>query len=119
MPRVKTKTPSPPSNASPRRAVVAKTGDVLTLAEAATYLRTSLDEVIRLVREQGLPGRRVGEDYRFLKAAVQDWLRAPPSAAGKQEFWQTHFGALKGDPHLEEMLQEIYRQRDRPEAQES
>ncbi len=118
MPRVKTKAPSPPSNASPRRAVAARTADVLTLAEAAAYLRTSLEEVLRLVREQGLPGRRVGEDYRFLKAAVQDWLRATPCAADKQEFWQTHFGALKGDPHLDEMLQEIYRQRGRPEAEE-
>jgi len=118
MPRVKPKPPSPPSNASPLPAVAAKTVDVLTLAEAAAYLRTPPEEVLRLVREQGLPGRRVGEDYRFLKAAVQDWLRAPSSAADKQAFWQTHFGALKGDPHLEEMLQEIYRQRGRPEAEE-
>ena len=118
MPRVKTKPPSPPSNASPLPAVAAKTVDVLTLTEAAAYLRTSPEEVLRLVHERGLPGRRVGEDYRFLKAAVQDWLRAPPSAADKQAFWQTHFGALKGDPHLEEMLQEIYRQRGRPEAEE-
>jgi excisionase family DNA binding protein len=118
MPRVKTKPPSPPSNASPLPAVAAKTVDVLTLAEAAAYLRTSPEEVLSLVREQGLPGRRFGEDYRFLKVAVQDWLRAPPSAADKRAFWQTHFGALKGDPHLEEILQEIYRQRGRPEAEE-
>ena len=95
-----------------------KTVDVLTLAEAAAYLRTAPEEVLRLVREQGLPGKRVGEDYRFLKAAVQDWLRAPPSAVDKQAFWHTHFGAIKGDPYLEEMLQEIYRQRGRPEAEE-
>jgi excisionase family DNA binding protein len=95
-----------------------KTVDVLTLEEAAAYLRTSAEVVLRLVREQGLPGRRVGEDYRFLKVAVQDWLRAPPSETDKQAFWQTHFGALKGDPYLEEMLQEIYRLRGRPEAEE-
>jgi excisionase family DNA binding protein len=118
MPRVKTKPPSPPSNASPLPAIAAKTVDVLTLEEAAAYLRTSPEEVLRLVREQGLPGRRVGEDYRFLKAAVQDWLRAPRSNADKQAFWQTHFGALEGDPHLKEMLQQIYRQRGRPEAEE-
>jgi excisionase family DNA binding protein len=95
-----------------------KTVDVLTLEEAAAYLRTSPEEVLRLVREQGLPGRRVGEDYRFLTVAVQDWLRTPASQTDKQPFWQTHYGALKGDPHLEEMIQEIYRQRGRPEAEE-
>jgi len=107
-----------PSDASALPAVAAKTVDVLTLAEAAAYLRASPEEVLRLVKEQGLPGRRVGEDYRFLKAAVQDWLRAPPSAADKQAFWQSQFGALKEDPYLEEMLQEIYRQRGRPETEE-
>ncbi len=118
MPRVKTKPPPTPSNASPLTHVAVQTVDVLTLAEAAAYLRATPDEVLRLVKEQGLPGRRVGEDYRFLKAAVQDWLRAPPYATDKQAFWQTHFGALQGDPELEEMLQEIYRQRGRPEAEE-
>jgi excisionase family DNA binding protein len=91
--------------------------DVLTLAEAAEYLRTSPEEVLRLVREQGLAGRRVGEDYRFLKAAVQEWLRAP-TAPGREVFWQTHFGALERDPYFEELLREIYRRRGRPEAEE-
>jgi excisionase family DNA binding protein len=118
LPRVRTKPSSPPSNAPLTRASAAKSVDVLTLAEAAAYLRTSPDEVLRLVREQGLPGRQVGEDYRFLKAAVQDWLRAPASAVDKQAFWQTHFGALKGDPYLEEMLKETYQQRGRPETEE-
>lgn len=99
----------PPANAS------AGPPDVLTLAEAAAFLRTSADEVRRLMKEQGLPGRQVGDDYRFLKSAVQDWLRCIPVVQGKQTFWQTHFGALRGDPHLEEMLGEIYHQRGRPE----
>jgi hypothetical protein len=37
--------------------------------------------------------------------------------AGKQAFWETHFGALKDDPHLEEMLGDIYRQRAWPEVE--
>jgi len=90
--------------------------EVMTLAEAATYLRVSAAEVLRLVREQGLPGQAVEEDWRFLKSAIQDWLRtARPS---KQAFWETHFGALKDDPHLEEMLKEIYQRRGRPETEE-
>jgi hypothetical protein len=42
----------------------------------------------------------------------------PLAATSKEEFWQTHFGALKDDPHLEDMLEEIYRRRGRPEVEE-
>src|SRR5262245_4096321 len=72
MPQAK---PKPPPNHTPAPAAAAAPGDVLTLAEAAAYLRTSAEEVLRLAREQGLPGRRVGDDCRFLRAALQDWLR--------------------------------------------
>ena len=48
--------------------------EILTLAEVAAYLRLSELEVLRLIDEQSLPTRRIGEQYRFLKAAVQRWL---------------------------------------------
>lgn len=118
MSQAKPKSPPAPKNASLSAAGTAAPADVLTLAEAAAYLRTSSEEVLRLVREQGLPGRRVGDGCRFLKAAIQDWLRSPSSPQDKQEFWQTHFGALKEDPYLEDMLEEIYRRRGRPEVEE-
>ena len=51
----------------------APVGDVLTLAEAAAYLRLPESEVARLVHTQGLPGGAVGEEWRFLKTALQDW----------------------------------------------
>ena len=51
MPRVKTKPPSPPSNASPLAAVAAKTVDVLTLAEAAAYLRAEEKKRLREIRD--------------------------------------------------------------------
>jgi excisionase family DNA binding protein len=91
--------------------------EVLTLAEAAAYLRVSEDDILRGVREQGLPGRQVAGAWRFLKEALQEWLRSPPAVPSKKEFWETHFGALKDDPYLEEMLKEIYAQRGRPETE--
>jgi excisionase family DNA binding protein len=91
---------------------------VLTLAEAADYLRVSTEEVLRLIREQQLPGRQVGDGWRFLTTALQDWLRAPAPAAAKEAFWRTHFGALSGDPYLEDMLADIYKRRGRPETAE-
>ena len=92
--------------------------EVLTLAEAAAYLRLSEPDVLRLVHEADLPGRIIGEDGRFLKSALQRWLAGVPRKAIKNAFWESHFGALAGDPYLEEMLQEIYERRGRPEAEE-
>jgi excisionase family DNA binding protein len=117
MPQTKTKT-AQPRNAAPQVSQTVPSPEVLTLAEAAAYLRTSTEEVLRLVREQGLPGQKVGDDCRFLKAAIQDWLRAPAASSTKERFWQTQFGALKDDPYLEKMLGDIYQQRGRPEAEE-
>ena len=93
--------------------------DILTLEEAATYLRVASDQVLCMVNAQGLPGRQFGAEWRFLRSAVQDWLGSAASAARRTSFWQTHFGATKDDPYLEEMLAEIYRRRGRPEVEES
>src|SRR6476659_7998173 len=51
--------------------------EVLTLAEAAAYLRVPEVEVERIAGTQGLPGRRIGAESRFSRAAIQDWLRRP------------------------------------------
>ena len=51
-------------------------GEVLTLAEAAAYLRLPEDEVVRLVLEQDLPGRHTGTEWRFSKAAIEARRRA-------------------------------------------
>src|SRR5689334_18238018 len=75
-------------------------GEVLTLAEAAAYLRVTAADVLRLAREQGLPGRQVGTDWRFLKPALQDWLRGPRPKTN--EAFLALAGASKGDPDLEE-----------------
>jgi excisionase family DNA binding protein len=89
--------------------------DVLTLSEAAAYLRVSEAEIVELMRRQELPGRKVGEQWRFLRAGIQEWLRRPE----KENFWWKHFGALKEDPYLEEMVAHIYEDRGRPVTEES
>jgi Helix-turn-helix domain len=116
MPRTKTKPAKTPENGTSPSGVLP--GAVLTLAETAHFLRLSEQEVIRLVRQQGLPGRRVEDDWRFLKAAVEKWL-GTVSFPKEDEFWNTHFGALHDDPYLEEMLQAIYERRKRPEVEDS
>jgi excisionase family DNA binding protein len=92
---------------------VAPAAEVLTLTEAAAYLRVSESDLMRLVHDQSLPGRRFGTEWRFLKSAIQDWLKTPPKPGSREAVLST-FGAWKDDPLVEEELKEIYRQRGRP-----
>src|ERR1700722_2764279 len=80
--------------------------DVMTLAEAAAYLKLSEADVRRLVDEQGLPAQRVGNEWRFLKAAIQQWLSIPVLKTNK-ETWMALAGIWKDDPYVEEELKEI------------
>jgi hypothetical protein len=50
-------------------------GEVLTLAEAAAFLRIPADQVASLARENTVPGQKVSGEWRFLKKALADWLR--------------------------------------------
>ena len=62
--------------------------DVLTLEEAAIYLKIEFGDLRRMIKEQGLPGRKIGSEWRFLRGAIADWLRAPggsPTPAAQPE----------------------------------
>jgi excisionase family DNA binding protein len=113
MPRTTTKRPTtkppPPGNGT--------AGEVLTLSEAAAYLRLDELEVLRLVREQGLPGRQAGTEWRFFKTAVQQWLSQPLSRPKGEGIWAAA-GSWKEDPYRDDLLKEIYRQRGRPMTEE-
>ncbi len=87
--------------------------DVLTLSEAAAYLRVSEEDVLGAIGPQGLPARLIGGEWRFFKPAVQEWLQASPRPSSKEALL-SHAGAWKDDPDLDEMLDETYRQRGRP-----
>jgi excisionase family DNA binding protein len=86
---------------------------VLTLAEAAAYLRLTEAEVLRLVDEQALPARQVGNERRFLKAAIQQWLSAGTPPTPGKEAQLAVAGAWKDDPLVEEEMRDTYRHRGR------
>ena len=88
--------------------------EVLTLNEAAAYLRLSEAEVVHLVSTQDLPGRQSGTEWRFLTTAIQHWLRTGPRSKSNKEAWTALAGAWKNDPFREEMLKEISKQHGRP-----
>ena len=72
------------------------------------------DDILRLVEEQALPARRLGNEWRFLKAAIQDWLWLSPPPKSNKQAWMELAGVWKDDPYVEEELTEIYRRRGRP-----
>lgn len=49
--------------------------EVLTLEEAADYLRLPRESIEKEAASGRIPGRRVEDTWRFLKAAIDDWLR--------------------------------------------
>ncbi len=49
--------------------------DVLTLAEAASYLRVPEAELLRLAETHDIPAQQIGGEWRFLKKALTEWLR--------------------------------------------
>ena len=87
--------------------------DVLTLEEAAAFLRVTPQDVLQMIETQDLPGRKFGDEWRFSKSAIQHWLGNPPRKGILR-----HAGRTKGDPYAEEMLRDIYARRGRPETEE-
>jgi excisionase family DNA binding protein len=50
--------------------------EVLTADEAAELLRSDAATVISMADEGKLPGRKLGDDWRFARAALLRWLGA-------------------------------------------
>jgi excisionase family DNA binding protein len=88
--------------------------EILNLEEAAAYLRVSKQTVLKMVAREGLPGRRLGKDWRFLRSGMERWLCRP---SGK-DILLSQAGILADDPTLPELLREIYASRGRPEAED-
>lgn len=51
-----------------------QTPDVMTLNEVAEYLRIPRSTVYKLVREGRIPGQKIGRQWRFRRAVVEQWL---------------------------------------------
>lgn len=59
-----------------QRGAAAADDEVLTRSQAAKLLRVCSESVTKLVRDEGLPCKRVGKEYRFLRSEVVAWLAA-------------------------------------------
>jgi excisionase family DNA binding protein len=95
---------------------VVKLPDVLTLQEAARYLRISKETVNRLADQGVIPSRRINRQWRFLKAALNDWLLGERVPDGRKALLQ-QAGAFKDDETLPALRAAIYAARGRPEVE--
>ena len=113
MPRTKSR-PTTKPRANPASNGTPEAADVLTLPEAAAYLRVSAEDVLAMMGAEGLPGRKFGAEWRFYRAALQDWLSEPTRRRGILY----HLGRIKDDPYAEEMLRDIYARRKSSDTEE-
>lgn len=88
--------------------------DVLTLEEAADYLRLPKETIKREAARGRIPGQLIDHTWRFLKAAIDDWLRSRDS----RTILLQQAGALATDETLPQLRAAIYAGRGRPECAE-
>jgi excisionase family DNA binding protein len=85
--------------------------DVLTLEEVAEYLRLPKETIQREATRGRMPGRQIDDTWRFLKVAIDDWLRSRDS----RMILLQQSGALVTDATLPQLRAAIYAERGRPE----
>ena len=51
--------------------------EVMSVEQAADYLQVDATAVIELAEAGKLPGRKLGKDWRFSRAALVAWLAEP------------------------------------------
>ena len=86
--------------------------EVLTLDEVAAYLRLPKETIVRQAAQGYLPGRQIEDTWRFLKAAIDEWLRSHDS----RTLLLQQAGALAEDESLPALREAIYAARRRPEV---
>jgi excisionase family DNA binding protein len=91
---------------------VAANYDVLTLDEAAEFLRISPEVAEQLASRGAIPGRRIGEEWRFLRHSIEEWLRRPDY----KKTLLAQAGSWREDETLADMLKAIYAARETVES---
>lgn len=64
-----------------------------------------------------MPARPVGDGWRFLKAAICDWLRAGARPSSKEALL-AGAGAFKDDPDLDGIVEEAMQRRGRASSKD-
>ena len=89
--------------------------DVLTLEETSAYLRLSVETVTEQALKGNIPGRKIESDWRFLKIAIDEWLRSKSSSS----ILLSQAGIFADDDSLTQLRESIYTARNIPETDDS
>ncbi len=87
---------------------------VFTLKEIAGYLKVPEEKIERQVLQGKIPGRRIENEWRFLKTAVDEWL----GSYDTRTVLLSQSGALSDDEKLDELRMMIYSERGRCETED-
>jgi len=117
----KTKKPGPSRKIKSKGALLPSERDILTLAEAAAYLRVSEDGLKAEAASGKVPSRLVVGEWRFSRKALLDWVGHTETKPLQSNIEKKHkstteqllalSGVWKDDPTVDAMVEEIYRQR--------
>jgi excisionase family DNA binding protein len=80
--------------------------DVLTLEEASIYLRLPVETVVNQALKGNIPGQKIEDDWRFLKEAIDDWLRSKNG----RSILLNQAGAFADDNSLSQLREAIYQE---------
>lgn len=86
---------------------------VLTIAEAAKFLRIRKPLLQTLAEEGRIPARKLEAESRFFRGALEAWL------SGEKDYRRAlldQAGAFADDKTLPDLLKSIFAARGRPEA---
>ena len=64
----------------------------LSVDEICAHLGISRDTVYKWIDRKGMPAHRVGRLWKFMKAEVDDWVRAGGGSKGRQAPGQDDHG---------------------------
>jgi excisionase family DNA binding protein len=70
--------------------------DILTLEEASQLFQVSTKTFLKLLREEDIPARKVGREWRFSRTALLNWIAAGSSRAyaSAEEENKTYFASV-------------------------
>ena len=89
--------------------------DILTLEETSEYLRLPVEIVLNQALKGDIPGRQIEDNWRFLKSAIDDWLRSKDS----RSILLSQAGAFANDDSLAKLRETVYQARGRSEISET
>ena len=68
---------------SKHRERAAALDEIMTVQMLAEYLRCHPSTIYRLLRRKRIPGFKIGSDWRFKKAVIDQWVREVTISAGR------------------------------------